>query len=145
MRNKQGANALLALATMGCPDTRSRDLINNCKPLLHTHTHTHAHTHTRTVTSVNRRFAASHTLSLRYVFLALFNTRARLYTRAFLPPARPPSRPQLLSVCDYIWLGRALPNARSWGCLLLLLAGSVGYVLVDADFRLSAYTWLALW
>eukprot|EP00198_Chlamydomonas_reinhardtii_P002048 XP_001691384.1 sugar nucleotide transporter [Chlamydomonas reinhardtii] len=55
------------------------------------------------------------------------------------------STPLLLSVCDYIWLGRALPNARSWGCLLLLLAGSVGYVLVDADFRLSAYTWLALW
>ncbi|KAG2426365.1 hypothetical protein HXX76_013122 [Chlamydomonas incerta] len=55
------------------------------------------------------------------------------------------STPLVLSVCDYIWLGRALPNARSWGCLVLLLVGSVGYVLVDADFRLSAYTWLALW
>ncbi|PNW69845.1 hypothetical protein CHLRE_18g748997v5 [Chlamydomonas reinhardtii] len=55
------------------------------------------------------------------------------------------STPLLLSLCDYVWLGRALPSARSWGCLVVLLGGAVGYVLVDADFRLSAYTWLALW
>ena len=66
------------------------------------------------------------------------------------PPASPfllssPLPPQLLSLCDYVWLGRALPSARSWGCLVVLLGGAVGYVLVDADFRLSAYTWLALW
>ncbi|KAG2450957.1 hypothetical protein HYH02_004229 [Chlamydomonas schloesseri] len=55
------------------------------------------------------------------------------------------STPLLLSLCDFVWLGRALPSARSWGCLVVLLGGAVGYVAVDADFRLSAYTWLALW
>ena len=39
------------------------------------YTKLHAHTHTLTqATSVNRRFAASHTLSLRNDFLVLFNT-----------------------------------------------------------------------
>ncbi|GFR42891.1 hypothetical protein Agub_g3883 [Astrephomene gubernaculifera] len=55
------------------------------------------------------------------------------------------STPLVLSLCDYIWLGRALPSARSWSCLLVLLAGSLGYVAVDADFRVQAYYWLAAW
>ncbi|GIL83513.1 hypothetical protein Vretifemale_12011 [Volvox reticuliferus] len=55
------------------------------------------------------------------------------------------STPLVLSVCDYIWLGRALPNIRSWSCLVVLLLGSVGYVMVDADFKMTAYFWLLLW
>ncbi|GIL43517.1 hypothetical protein Vafri_1221 [Volvox africanus] len=55
------------------------------------------------------------------------------------------STPLVLSICDYVWLGRALPSARSWICLVVLLVGSVGYVRVDADFRIDAYYWLVLW
>ncbi len=55
------------------------------------------------------------------------------------------STPLILSICDYLFLGRALPNARSWGCLLVLMAGSVGYVMVDSDYRVDAYYWLLLW
>ncbi|EFJ50624.1 hypothetical protein VOLCADRAFT_80147 [Volvox carteri f. nagariensis] len=55
------------------------------------------------------------------------------------------STPLVLSVCDYLWLGRAFPNARSWACLVVLLLGSAGYVLVDANFKLTAYFWLILW
>ncbi|GIL98962.1 hypothetical protein Vretimale_4191 [Volvox reticuliferus] len=55
------------------------------------------------------------------------------------------STPLVLSICDYMWLGRALPSARSWICLVVLLVGSIGYVRVDADFRIDAYYWLLLW
>mgnify|MGYP001807734129 CR=1 FL=1 len=43
----------------------------------HTHTHTHTHTH--------RRFAASHTLSCRNVFLVLFNTHTHTHTHTRIP------------------------------------------------------------
>ncbi|GLC40057.1 hypothetical protein PLESTF_000932700 [Pleodorina starrii] len=55
------------------------------------------------------------------------------------------STPLVLSICDYIWLGRALPNTRSWLCLVVLLLGSVAYVMVDANFQVNAYYWLFLW
>ncbi|GLC45730.1 hypothetical protein PLESTF_000598600 [Pleodorina starrii] len=55
------------------------------------------------------------------------------------------STPLVLSLCDYVWLGRSMPSARSWSCLVVLLVGSVGYVLVDADFKIHAYYWLLLW
>ncbi|EFJ44859.1 hypothetical protein VOLCADRAFT_64353, partial [Volvox carteri f. nagariensis] len=55
------------------------------------------------------------------------------------------STPLVLSICDYVWLGRALPSVRSWLCLVVLLVGSAGYVLVDADFKIHAYYWLLLW
>ena len=38
------------------------------------------------------------------------------------------STPMVLSVCDYVFLGRQLPNARSWACLVVLVLGSIGYV-----------------
>eukprot|EP00198_Chlamydomonas_reinhardtii_P010179 XP_001699516.1 solute carrier protein [Chlamydomonas reinhardtii] len=55
------------------------------------------------------------------------------------------STPLILSVCDYLFLGRMLPSARSWGALLVLLGGSLGYVMSDSDFRVDAYVWLFLW
>jgi hypothetical protein len=55
------------------------------------------------------------------------------------------STPLILSFCDYLFLGRALPNMRSWLCLLMLLAGAVGYVMTDTAFRVDAYLWLAAW
>jgi solute carrier family 35 protein len=53
--------------------------------------------------------------------------------------------PLLLSVLDYAFLGRALPNIRSWICLSVLVAGAIGYLMVDADFKLNAYFWLVVW
>ena len=48
----------------------------------HGHAHIHTHTHTLSCKPVNRRFAASHTLSLRCVFLVLLNTR-RTHARRY--------------------------------------------------------------
>ncbi|KAG2482767.1 hypothetical protein HYH03_018307 [Edaphochlamys debaryana] len=55
------------------------------------------------------------------------------------------STPLVLSLCDYFFLGRALPSLRSWLSLVVLLAGAVGYVMVDGDFHVEAYYWLLLW
>jgi GDP-mannose transporter len=55
------------------------------------------------------------------------------------------STPLVLSICDYLFLGRALPSLRSWLCLIVLLVSSVGYVLVDSAFEVRAYVWLAIW
>lgn len=55
------------------------------------------------------------------------------------------STPLVLSLCDYFFLGRALPNARSWLCLLVLVLGAAGYVMVDDGFHVEAYVWLAIW
>lgn len=55
------------------------------------------------------------------------------------------STPLIMAACDYVFLGRAWPNGRSIACLLVLLAGSAGYVMVDASFKVTAYLWLAAW
>lgn len=45
------------------------------------------------------------------------------------------STPIIVSLCDYAFLGRQLPDALSWLSLLGLLAGTVGYVYYDATFE----------
>ena len=55
------------------------------------------------------------------------------------------STPLCVSVCDYIFLGRALPTARSWLALFALLVGSAGYATTDAAFVVRGYVFCALW
>lgn len=55
------------------------------------------------------------------------------------------STPIVLSLCDYLFLGRTLPNARSVSCLVCLAISSIGYALVDSAFLPRAYAWLAAW
>lgn len=55
------------------------------------------------------------------------------------------STPIVLSICDYLFLGRSWPNLRSWICLFFLTLGAAGYVLVDTGFAIDAYMWLAAW
>jgi hypothetical protein len=45
------------------------------------------------------------------------------------------STPILISVCDWAFLGRELPTARSWATLSLLVVGALLYVLTDAQFH----------
>ena len=55
------------------------------------------------------------------------------------------STPLLISLADFFFLGRELPNMRSIFCLFLLLVGSIGYVLNDKFFRVDAYFWVVVW
>lgn len=54
--------------------------------------------------------------------------------------------PIFVSLLDWAFLGRELPNARSVASLLLLVGGCAGYVLSDRSFSLnglSAYSWVS--
>lgn len=55
------------------------------------------------------------------------------------------STPLVLCVCDYLFLGRHLPSARSVTCLFGLLVSSAGYALFDHAFDVRAYSWLGIW
>lgn len=55
------------------------------------------------------------------------------------------STPLLISLMDYVFLGRKLPCARSWLSLVGLMIGAVMYVLYDSAFDVRAYMWVAAW
>lgn len=55
------------------------------------------------------------------------------------------STPICVSICDYMFLGRHLPSARSWLCLLALLVGATGYATTDSAFVVKGYLFCALW
>lgn len=55
------------------------------------------------------------------------------------------STPIIVSVCDYVFLGRELPSTKSWLALLGLLAGACLYVLTDKQFHVSGYYWVCVW
>ena len=55
------------------------------------------------------------------------------------------STPILVSICDWWFLGRELPSARSWACLGALVLGALVYVLTDSAFHVSGYTWVCVW
>jgi len=55
--------------------------------------------------------------------------------------------PLFVSVLDYLFLGRELPNPRSLVALLGVVAGAVAYVLADGDFMvrgIAAYNWVCI-
>eukprot|EP00879_Flechtneria_rotunda_P005403 GHRR01005694.1.p1 GENE.GHRR01005694.1~~GHRR01005694.1.p1 ORF type:complete len:363 (+),score=47.19 GHRR01005694.1:572-1660(+) len=55
------------------------------------------------------------------------------------------STPLVLSVLDYLFLGRELPGGRSIFSILLLITSCAGYTYFDAGFKLQAYIWLCVW
>lgn len=55
------------------------------------------------------------------------------------------STPLVLSIFDYLFLGRELPGGRSIFSLLLLVTSCAGYTVFDEGFKLQAYTWLLIW
>uniref|UniRef100_A0A383WMS1 Sugar phosphate transporter domain-containing protein n=1 Tax=Tetradesmus obliquus TaxID=3088 RepID=A0A383WMS1_TETOB len=55
------------------------------------------------------------------------------------------STPLVLSLFDYIFLGRELPGGRSVFSILLLVASCGGYTYFDQGFQLQAYAWLCVW
>mmetsp|Transcript_18543 Transcript_18543/g.41277 ORF Transcript_18543/g.41277 Transcript_18543/m.41277 type:complete len:319 (-) Transcript_18543:50-1006(-) len=55
------------------------------------------------------------------------------------------STPIVVSIADYLFLGRKLPSPRSWMCLLALLVGAFGYATTDSSFHVKGYTFCAIW
>jgi len=55
------------------------------------------------------------------------------------------STPLIIAMGDYLFLGRELPNFRSFMCLIGLLVGASIYVLYDNQFVVRGYFWVAMW
>lgn len=55
------------------------------------------------------------------------------------------SSPLVVALSDWYFLGRALPDQRSAGMLLLVLAGASAYVYHDATINLPAALWCLVW
>lgn len=56
------------------------------------------------------------------------------------------STPIVVSICEYVFLKRALPNLRGWLCLVLLFGCTLGYVLSDYAFiPIQTHFWILLW
>mmetsp|Transcript_13592 Transcript_13592/g.16189 ORF Transcript_13592/g.16189 Transcript_13592/m.16189 type:complete len:364 (-) Transcript_13592:148-1239(-) len=55
------------------------------------------------------------------------------------------STPLIISIADYIFLGRELPNSRSWLSLLGLVCGALIYVITDSSYQVHGYFWVCIW
>ena len=55
------------------------------------------------------------------------------------------STPIVVSIADYLFLGRKLPSPRSWACLIALLVGALMYANTDSAFHVKGYTFCAIW
>ena len=55
------------------------------------------------------------------------------------------STPLVVSIADYLFLGRKLPSPGSWACLFALLVGAIGYAITDSAFQVKGYTFCAIW
>lgn len=55
------------------------------------------------------------------------------------------STPIVISVMEFAFLGRELPDRRSTLCIIGMLAGAAGYAVTDSTFSVNGYSWLAGW
>jgi len=55
------------------------------------------------------------------------------------------STPLATCVLDWFFLGRELPDMRSWFALLIAALGAGGYMYFDAQFQMTAYSWAVGW
>jgi GDP-mannose transporter len=55
------------------------------------------------------------------------------------------STPIIVSIADFLFLGRELPSTRSWVSLLGLVVGAGGYVMTDHAYHVSGYFWVCVW
>ena len=55
------------------------------------------------------------------------------------------STPIVISLCDWLFLGRELPDRRSACALVGLLGMVAGYIATDAHFVVHGYAWVAVW
>jgi len=86
-------------------------------------------------------------LPVALIFLAtiFFNMKALQYVNVETFMVFRFSTPLVVSIADYLFLGRKLPSSRSWACLFALLVGAFGYASTDSSFAVKGYTFCAIW
>jgi GDP-mannose transporter len=55
------------------------------------------------------------------------------------------STPMLVSLAEFVFLGRELPSAKNAAALLAICVGAGGYVVTDNNLSVDAYLWVAVW
>ena len=55
------------------------------------------------------------------------------------------STPLVMSLLDYVFLGRTLPSIQSWASLVVLLLGAAGYTMLDSNFNVTGYLFIVAW
>ena len=55
------------------------------------------------------------------------------------------STPIMVSIGDWLFLGRELPSYRSCACLVVLVIGVLLYTATDQGFEITGYGWLSGW
>lgn len=55
------------------------------------------------------------------------------------------STPLLVSVGDYVFLGREMPSRKSWFALTIILFFAGAYAYTDQSFHVTGYMWVSLW
>jgi GDP-mannose transporter len=55
------------------------------------------------------------------------------------------STPVAISLLEYLYQGREMPTFRGWLCLGWMVAGAAAYTYTDAAFKVSGYSWVAVW
>jgi solute carrier family 35 protein len=84
-------------------------------------------------------------VSLAFVTLIFANIKTLQYANVETFIVFRSSTPVLISLCEFLFLGRQLPSLRGWMCLLLMVAGAATYAYNDAAFKVSGYSWVAVW
>jgi GDP-mannose transporter len=84
-------------------------------------------------------------VSLTFVTLIFANIKTLQYANVETFIVFRSSTPVLISLCEFFFLGRQLPALHGWLCLLLMVAGAAAYAYTDAAFKLSGYSWVAVW
>jgi drug/metabolite transporter (DMT)-like permease len=75
-------------------------------------------------------------------YLAIFtNTNLLKHTNVDTFIVFRSSTPLLVALADSLFRGQALPSVSTFGSLLVILAGAVGYVFTDSSFTVTAYSW----
>lgn len=84
-------------------------------------------------------------VSLTFVTLIFANIKTLQYANVETFIVFRSSTPVLISLCEFLYLGRKLPSVRGWLCLSLMVIGAAAYAYTDAAFEVSGYTWVAVW
>jgi len=53
--------------------------------------------------------------------------------------------PIAVALCDFWFMGYALPTARSWASLSMIVVGAVLYVITDDGFQVETYMWVVMY
>ena len=84
-------------------------------------------------------------VSVTFVTLIFANIKTLQYANVETFIVFRSSTPVAISLLEYLYQGREMPTFRGWLCLGWMVAGAAAYTYTDAAFKVSGYSWVAVW